>query len=141
MKKELYRVEGKVVGHHHPEINTIIDTWDSLLISLEEWKATIFDIGIVDYAPKNGVIAWIIDTSKSEGVFTPEVQKFREEVARQTLADNGVRHLFVVHSESALGKLAARRTSGLYKGTQMKAHNVASIDEALAILREAGEID
>lgn len=139
MVKELYNIPGKVVGHHHPEINTIIDTWDSLLISLEEWKASVYEIGIVDYAPKNGVTSWIIDTSKGRGVFKPEVQEFREKVARPKLAANGVKLLFVVLPQSAIGKLSARKTAKLYKGGgELEAFPVASIDEAIAIMKQEG---
>lgn len=114
MKKELYRVPGKVVGHHHPELNAIIDTWESLLISLDDWKATIFEIGIMDYAPKHIVTVWVIDTSNGQGVFKPDVQEFREKVARPKLAENGIKFLFVVLSNTAIGRLSARKTAKLY---------------------------
>lgn len=141
MQKELYHIPGKVIGHHHPEINSIIDTWDSLLISLDDWRSTIYEVGIVDYAPRNGVKAWIIDTSKSQGVFKPEVQEFREKVARPKLAENGVRHLFVVLPATALGKLSAKKTARLYGGQKsMKSHYVTSIQEAVNILKAEGEI-
>ena len=96
MKKELYRVHGKVVGHHHPDINAIIDTWSSQLITLEEYKSTIYDIGIVDYAPKNGVNTWIIDTSSGESVFKPEIQEFRERIVGPKLEEIGIKFFFVI---------------------------------------------
>ena len=129
------------IGHYHAEIHTIIDTRGSLLISLDDWQSTIYDIGIVDFAPKNGVKAWIIDTSKSQGVFKPEVQEFREQVARPKLAENGVKHLFVVLPATALGKLSAKKTARLYGGqSTMKSHHVASVAEAIDILKTEGVI-
>jgi hypothetical protein len=139
MVKELYKVPGKVVGNYHPDIHTIIDTWESLAITLEEWKASVYDVGIVDFAPKHGVIGWIIDTSQSQGVFKPEVQEFREKVARPKLAENGVRFLFVVLPQSAISKLSARKTARLYKGQgALEAHPVASVNEAVEMMKSAG---
>ncbi len=142
MAKELYNIPGKVVGHHHPEINAIVDTWDSLLITLDDWKASVYDVGITDYAPKNGVTVWIIDTSNATGVFKPEVQEFREKVARPKLEENGVEYLFVVLPQSAIGKLSAKKTASLYDHTKdggLKSYHVTSIDEAKEILAKEGK--
>lgn len=138
MKKELYNLPGKVVGHFHPEINTIVDTWTSMFVSLEQWKSTVYDIGITDFAPKNGVTAWIIDTSKARSVFPPEVQEFRQNVAKLKLEENGVEYLFVVLPEKGIGKFSAGKTANLYEGQgRLKAFEVKNIDEALLILKEA----
>ena len=136
-KIEIYNVPGKVVGHHIPEINAIVDTWDSMMITLEEWKANIYDIGIADYAPKNKVDTWVIDTSKGSGVFKPEVQEFREQVAAATLVQNGIKLFFVIASGSALGKLSSRKTSKIYTGHgDMKSFYVESMQEVLRIRKE-----
>lgn len=141
MKKELYKIPNMMVGHYHPEINAIIDTWESLHASLEEWKATVFEIGIVDFAPKNGVRTWIIDTSKASGVFGQDVQEFRQNVAGPKLEQNGVKYMFVVTSQEALGALSSGRTARIYKsGSKMQSFQVKSIQEAMDILKEAGEI-
>ena len=138
MVKELYNIPGKVIGRHHSEINTIIDTWESLSISLDDWKASVYEIGIVDYAPKNGVTGWIIDTSNSSGVFKPEVQHFRETVARPKLVENGVKFLFVVLPQSAISKLSARKTARLYQGQgALEALPVASVEEAVDVMKAA----
>lgn len=77
-KKEIYQIPGKMVGYHLPEIHTILDTWSSsLFVSLEDWKSTVFDFGIMDFAPKHGVTSWIIDTSGARSVFPPQIQEFR----------------------------------------------------------------
>ncbi len=135
MKKELYRVPGKVVGHHHPNINAIIDTWENMFITLEEWKSHIYDIGIVDYAPKNHVTTWIIDTSNGTGTFKSEVQEFRRTVASPKLEANGLKYFFVVLSKQALGKFSARDTAKIYGQGKMKTFAVGSVQEALDILK------
>ena len=138
MKKEIYSIPGKVVGHHDPVLKAIIDTWTSLFITLEQWKSTVYDIGITDYAPKNGVVAWIIDTSKARSSFPPDVQEFREKVAKAKLEDNGVKYLFVVVPEKGFGRLSAGRTADLYNDIQggLQSFEVQTLDEAKAMLRK-----
>lgn len=141
MKKELYKIPGKVVGHHDPSINAIIDTWQSLFISLEEYKSTIYEIGIVDYAPKNGVTTWIIDTGHGRSVFRPEVQEFREEIARPKLEEVGIKYLFVVLPEKGIGKFSAGKTANIYGGQEkMKTFEVSSMAEVRSILMETNGI-
>ncbi len=141
MPKELYHVPGKVVGHYHPEINAVIDTWTSLFISLEDFKASIYDIGIADFAPKNGVTTWIIDTSHGKSVFPPDVQEFRQNIASPKLEEVGVKFLFVVLPDKGIGKFSAGKTANIYSGQHgMQTFEVHSIEEAKNILKEASAI-
>ena len=117
-KSEIYRIPGKLIGEHLPEIQTILDSWNSsLFVSLEDWKSTVFDIGIMDYAPKHDVRNWIIDTSEARSVFPPKIQEFRQNVAKKALEENGVRRLIVVHPPSGIGKFSAAKTAQLYEGS------------------------
>lgn len=137
-RKEIYSIPGKMIGHHLPEIDTIIDTWtSSLFVSLEDWKSTVFEIGITDYAPKNGVKNWIIDTSQARSVFPPAVQEFRESTAKPELEKNGVKRLFVVLPASGIGKFSAAKTAELYDGDQgLHGYDVTSIEQALEIIKK-----
>jgi hypothetical protein len=137
MKVELYNVPGFVVGHYHPDINTIIDTWDSMSISLEDWQSTIYEMGILDFAPKNGVTAWITDTSTASGVFKPELQEFRASISAPQMAKGGIKCFFTVLPNSAIAKLSVRQTSKVYTGHgEMKSFTVDSMEEALKIREE-----
>ncbi|MEM9326909.1 MAG: hypothetical protein AAGA85_14680 [Bacteroidota bacterium] len=137
MRRELYKIPGKVVGHHDPDLNVIIDTWTSLFVTLQQWQSTVYQIGIVDYAPKNGVTAWVIDTSHARSVFPPEVQEFRRTVAKPKLEQNGVKYLFVVTPPSGIGKFSAGKTAELYDDDKdgLKSYEVTSVEEALEMLR------
>lgn len=135
-KQEIYSIPGKMIGHYHPEINTIVDTWtSSLFVSLEDWKATVFDIGITDFAPKNGVRNWIIDTSQARSVFPPAIQEFRENTAKAELEKNGVRRLFVVLPSKGIGKFSAAKTAELYDGDRgLHGYDVENIEQAFDII-------
>ncbi len=137
-KKEIYQIPGKMVGHHFPEIDTIVDTWTaSLFVSLEDWKSTVFDIGITDFAPKNGVKNWIIDTSQARSVFPPAIQEFRENTAKGELERNGVKRLFVVLPNSGIGKFSAAKTAELYDGDRgLHGYDVENIAQALDIIKK-----
>ncbi len=137
-KIEIYSIPGKMVGHHYPEINTIVDTWtSSLFVSLEDWKATVFDIGITDYAPKNDVKNWIIDTRQARSVFPPAVQEFRKNIAKPELEKNGVKRLFVVLPSSGIGKFSAAKTAELYDGDEgLNGYDVETLEQAINIIKK-----
>ncbi|MDW3195811.1 MAG: hypothetical protein R8G66_25785 [Cytophagales bacterium] len=126
-KKEIYQIPGKMVGYHLPEINTILDVWSSsLFVSLEDWKSTVFDIGIMDYAPKHRVTSWIIDTSGARSVFPPQIQEFRQNVAKKALQENGVKRLIVVLPETGIGKFSAGKTAELYDSQELHSFDVSN---------------
>lgn len=137
MKKEIYTIPGKLVGHHHPEIDAIIDTWTSLMITLDDYKSTIYNIGILDFAPKNRVTTWVIDTSNAAGVFKPEIQEFRQNIVGPKCVEIGIRNFFIVQPQSAIGKLSTRKTTNIYAGQKaMQTFEVSSIDEVLTMLKK-----
>ena len=137
-KSEIYRIPGKLIGEHIPEIQTILDSWNSsLFVSLEDWKSTVFDIGIMDYAPKHDVKNWIIDTSEARSVFPPKIQEFRQSVAKKALQDNGVKRLIVVHPKSGIGKFSAAKTAELYDSDELKTFDVESLQEAFDIIQQS----
>ena len=85
MKTVIYSIPGHVTGTYDSNINGIIDTWESLLISMEDFKSTVYDIGIA-FAKENNVTAWIVDTSQGQEVFSKEVQDFVELTLSSTCA-------------------------------------------------------
>jgi hypothetical protein len=50
----------------------MVDTWTTYNVSLEEFKDAVLVKG-VNYARANGGVAWIVDSSKAQGVFTQEI--------------------------------------------------------------------
>ena len=140
MQTKIYEIPGKLISHYYPNEQTIIDTWTELNASFEDWKKTIYEIGILEFAPKNGVKTWITDTSQATGVFSNEIQTFREEVSAAAMAKSGIKLFFTVTSDSAIATLSARKTSKVYSGHgEMQSLVVSSLQEAFDIRdRELG---
>ncbi|MCV9385764.1 hypothetical protein [Reichenbachiella ulvae] len=135
-KKEIYSIAGKLKGHHDSDINGMIDTWENLLVSLDQFKTNIHDIGL-EYAEKNHLTTWIVDTSNSTGVFKKEIQGFIESVVAPKCAEIGIKYFFVVLPQSAIAKLSTKNVAKINSGQEgMQTFEVASVDEALSMLQE-----
>ncbi|NQZ75989.1 MAG: hypothetical protein HRT61_07740 [Ekhidna sp.] len=131
MKTLIYEIPGKMQGHYDTDKKTIIDTWSILNASFEEWKSTIYDVGIMDFVAKNGATTWITDTSNATGVFDKKIQQFREDVSAEAMAKSGIKMFFTVMSGSAIATLSARKTSKAYAGHgNMQSISVGSLEEA-----------
>jgi len=134
MREKIYEVPGKFVGYYYPESRTIVDIWEDLSASFEDWKNAIYDIGILKFAPENEVTTWVTDTSSAKGVFDKQIQDFREEVSAAAMANSGVKLFFTVTSSSAIATLSARKTSKAYTGHgDMKSITVSSVEEAFEV--------
>ena len=136
MQTEIYQVAGFMQGLHDPRHQAILDTWSSLLITQEQFKKSIYDIG-VKFAQTNGVKYWIVDTSKAVGVFKKEVQAFIDSTVAPKFAEIGIVYFFIVLPQSAIAKLSAKHIAKIndeQKG--MQTVQVRSVEEALGIIRE-----
>lgn len=134
MKSLIYEIPGKLQGHHIPNQRVMIDTWTSLHVKKEEFESTIFDQGI-PFGYQNGVNAWIVDTSRSSGVFNKEVQGFIDSDVAPTMARKGIKFFFVVTPESALARMTAKNVLKLNdKQIGMQTIEVGSQQEALDML-------
>ena len=134
MKEKIYEIEGKFASYYYPETKTIVDIWEDLSASFEDWKSTIYDVGIMKFAPQKGATTWITDTSNAKGVFDKRIQEFREEVSAAAMAKSGIKLFFTVTSSSAIATLSARKTSKAYSGHgDMKSITVSSVEEAFEV--------
>lgn len=134
MKELIYEIPGKMQGHYYPEEKTIVDTWTVLNATMEEWKETIHDVGVMDLASKKGVTTWITDTSNATGVFGKQIQQFRKDVSAEATAKNGVKLFLTVMPASPTSALSARKNVKAYEGyDQMRSVSVLSLKEALDI--------
>ena len=126
-------------GAHDPEHRAMLDTWSSLLISREQFKSTILDVG-VPFAVKNQVKYWIVDTSKAVNVFKKEVQAFIDSTVAPKFAEIGIVYFFIVLPQSAIAKLSARHVANINDGQEgMQTVQVGSVEEALALIQQHGQ--
>lgn len=134
-REEIYSIPEKMVGHYYPEISAIVDTWEaSLFVSSEDWKSTVFDIGVSEIVPKFKVKHWIINTSKARSVFPPAIQDYAENKAKPALEKHGLTHLIVVLPETGIGRFSAGKTADIYDAGKLNAYQVENLDEALALI-------
>lgn len=136
MKQEIYSIPGKMMGHHDLQINAIIDTWQNLLVSLEDFKKTVFDQGM-PYAIENKLNTWVVDTSEAIGTFKPEIQAYIESTVAPKCAEIGIKYFFVVLPKSAISKLSARKIAKINANQEgMQTIEVGSVDEVMSLLKE-----
>ncbi len=136
-KEEIYSIPGKMTGHYYHQIDTIIDTWtSSLFVALEDWKATVYDIGIAEFAPNKRVKNWIIDTSQARSVFPPAVQEFSEKEAKPKLEEMGLQRLIVILPATGIGKFSASKIAEIYDGEAgMKSYELENMDQAMELIK------
>lgn len=139
MRQEVYSIPNKMVGYYDQEINGMIDTWHSLFVSLEEFKSTVFDIGIA-FAQQNNVTTWIVDTSQGEDVFKTEVQDFVESTLAPKCAEIGIKYFFVVLPKSDISKASARDVARINASQhQMQTIQIESVEKAIQLLQDESE--
>lgn len=137
MNREIYKVEGFMNGVYDSIHRSILDTWSSLLITKDQFKSSIYDIG-VDFAVKNGVKYWIVDTSNAVGVFKKDVQNFIDSTVAPKFAEIGIVYFFIVLPQSAISKLSAKHIAKINDDQDgMQTVQVRSVDEALQLIKKS----
>ncbi|NQZ78478.1 MAG: hypothetical protein HRT61_20560 [Ekhidna sp.] len=113
----------------------MIDTWISLLISVEEFRKSIYEVG-VPFAKNNFVTNWIVDTSSAEGLFRKDVQEFIDQEVAPTFAATGIKYFFIVLPPSAIAKLSAKNVAKINDDQEgMQTVQVASVQEAIGLIK------
>ncbi len=112
------------------DAGAMIDTWESMLISAEQFRAHIFDIG-VPYARAHGINCWIVDTSKAKGVFRKEVLELIDKEVAPSFAAIGIKYFITITPESALTKLTVNKIEELNAADGMNVFSLSSTEEAL----------
>jgi hypothetical protein len=97
-------IEGKLEVVWHEDVKAVVDTWTSYSISLEDFKEAILDKA-VPYAKEHGGIAWIVDSTKSKGVFSKEIQDFIVSDIFPNFAKVGIKYFMTTSSDEAVTRL------------------------------------
>ena len=128
-------MEGHVLGEYESTLKAMVDTWHSLLISKENFKKSIYEVG-VPFAQRNKVTSWIVDTSNSEGLFKVEVQKFIDETVEPKFAEIGIKRFFITPPKSAIAKLSATRVAEINNDQDgMQTITIESVSSAIKIIK------
>lgn len=93
---KIFEIPEKLTVEWNNEAKAIIDTWTSYSVSLED-----FNTGIkkgINHLVANGGTAWIIDSRKSKGQFSKEIQDFIVTDILPNLSKNGVKYFMTIDS-------------------------------------------
>ena len=136
MKKVIYQVPDRVIGEYDAQNSTMIDTWSSLMISVDDFRGSIYEIG-VPFAVTNKITSWIVDTSTAEGLFKKDVQEFIDQTVAPRFAEIGIRYFFIVLPQSAIAKLSAKHVAKINDNQDgMQTIQVASVQEAIELIKK-----
>ena len=132
---KIYEVTGKVAGFFDSSNDAVIDSWTSLMISVEEFKKSIYEVG-VPFAKSKQVTNWIVDTSTADGLFKTDVQKFIDQTVAPKFAEIGIRYFFIVLPASAIAKLSAKHVAKINNDQEgMQTIQVSSVEEAIRLIQ------
>ena len=135
---KIHSVPEKLEVTWNDEVKAIIDTWSTYHISLEEFKEAVLVKGL-DHAKANGGIAWIVDSSKAKGVFTPEIHNFIGTDIFPAFAKNGIKYFITITSQvSAITKLTVRNYSAKTGPNGLKLVELNSVKDAILWLKANG---
>lgn len=104
MRTKIYEIPNKLLCEWDSEAKAVVDTWTTYAVTLEEFKEAVLIRG-VNYAKMNGVVAWIVDSHKAEGIFTQEIQNLINTTVFPTFASIGVKYFMTIDSHAALTNL------------------------------------
>ena len=137
MRTKVFEIPNKLLVEWDPDAKAIIDSWTTYFVSLEEFREAVLIKGI-NYAQPRGVEAWIVDSHKAQGVFSPEIQKFIETDIFPAFARIGVKYFMTINAENALTKLSVSQYTAKAGPSGMKVLNGSTAQGAIEWLKKNG---
>ena len=110
MRTKIYEIPNKLLVEWEPTVRAVIDTWTTYFISLDEFRDAILTHG-VNYAKAYKAQAWIVDSHKAKGVFSPEIQDFIVSDIFPTFAQIGIKYFMTINAEEAVTRLTVNQYS------------------------------
>ncbi len=135
MRTKVYEIQGKFVSVWDTDAKAVIDTWLTYTVTLDEFKEAVLVQG-VNHAKGKGVRAWIVDSSKAKGVFSPEIQKFIATQVFPAFIGIGVQYFLTIDSQSALTNLAVKQYSMQADSSGLKVLKGSSVQGAIEWLKK-----
>ena len=131
---QIYDIPGKMVVTWDTDTRAIIDTWTSYVITVDEFKTAVLDKGL-EFAKRNNGQAWIVDSSRADGNFSDECQKFINSDIFPAFKANGIKFFLTITSESALTNLTIMRYQMLTGPHGLKLVEASSTENAIRWLK------
>ena len=135
----IYNIPGKLEGIWREDVKTVIDTWSSYFVTMEEFEQAVLVKG-VDYAKRNGGIAWIVDSTQAIDVFPNEIQAFIESHIFPAFASIGIKYFITIKSQiSALTRLNISTYSAKAAPHGVMLIESDSVENAIEWLKQEGK--
>jgi len=135
---KIHSVPGKLVCEWRDDVKAVVDTWTTYSVSKEEFREAVLVKG-VDYAKTRKVVAWIVDSSKAVGTFSPEIQDFIGTDVFPAFAKIGVKYFITINSKvSALTKMTVANYSAKTGPNGLQLVEVNSVADAVIWLKTHG---
>lgn len=132
---KIHSLPGKLEVSWRSDVKAIVDTWHTYGITLDEFKEAVLVKGL-NHSKANGGVAWIVDSSKAEGVFDTEIQNFIGSDVFPAFAKNGIKYFITINSQvSALTKMTVRTYQSKTGPNGLKLVEVNSVDDAVEWLK------
>lgn len=135
MKTLIYELPGKLKVEWDNEAHAIIDTWETYFVTLDEFREAVLVKG-VNHAKANGGQAWIVDSRKAKGAFSPEIQNFIDSDVFPTFAKIGIKYFMTINAEDAVTRLTVKEYSTKAGPHGMQLLNGSSAEGAIQWLKQ-----
>lgn len=135
MKTKINTVPGKMDTYWVSDANAILDVWTTYAVSLKEFSDAVLVKGI-KHSKANKGIAWIVDSSSAEGVFSPEIQTFIGTDIFPAFAKNGIKYFItILPKNNALTKLTVKNYSSKAGPNGLELVEANSVEDAFEFLK------
>ena len=136
---KIQEITGKMTSTWEEDVNAILDTWTTYFVTLEEFKEAVLNRGL-NFAKAHDCAAWIVDSSKAEGVFAQEIQQFIGSEVFPTFFKNGIKFFITVKPEVVgLTSMTVSSYSAKAGPAGIKLVDVGSVEDAKMWLKEHGD--
>ncbi len=132
----IVEIKGKLSSAWNENVKAVVDIWTSYsLVTVDDFKDAILTKGL-SYAKEHGGIAWIVDSSQAEGIFSAEIQDFIEKDVFPAFASSGIKYFITITStKSALARMAVSSYSAKAGPNGLELVEVKSVEDAVEWLK------
>lgn len=129
------RIPGKLEVVWREDVKAVVDTWASYSVTLEEFRDAVLVKG-VDFAKAHDGVAWIVDSSQANGVFSHEIQNFIDTQIFNAFLQIGIQYFIAITSRiNPVTKMTVKTYSAKVESHGLHLVEVESLDEAVAWLK------
>jgi hypothetical protein len=132
---KIYEMPGTLLVEWNDEVKTMVDIWSNYLITVPQFREAVLKTGVA-HAKAHGARAWVVDSSKAKGAFSPEIQKLIETEVFKAFAAAGIKYFITIKSASAVTNMSIKSYSAHAGPCGLQMVEVPDMNKAIAWLKE-----